>query len=76
MNEHNYEFAEDVACPTHARELDVDLCEDYQMQGNAEFVPRVIEDELAELWVVQCKVCESMHGNNSDPLRQPEMVLE
>lgn len=75
MNQY-FEFAEDVACPTHARELDVDLCEDYQMQGNAEFIPRVIEDELAERWIVQCKICESMHGKDSDPFKQPEMVLE
>lgn len=76
MIEHYFEFAEAVACPTHTRELDVDLCEDYQMQGNAEFVPRVIEDELTESWIIQCEVCENMHSKNSDPFKQPEMVLE
>lgn len=63
-------------CPKHLSEIKMDICQDYQMQGNAEFVPRVIEEELAESWILQCKACENMHGSTSNLLEQPEMILE
>jgi hypothetical protein len=55
--------------------LDVDLCQDYQMQGNAEFVPRLLEEELTERWILQCRICENMNSADSDPFAQPEMNL-
>lgn len=63
-------------CPGHFREIEMDLCQDYQMQGNAEFVPRMLEDELEEKWIRQCKVCDGMRGRQQDPFAQPEMNLE
>ena len=65
-----------VTCPVVNKDLNVDLCEEYQMMGNAEFVPRVLESELAPLWVKQCESCESMQTLHTDPFAQPEMVLE
>lgn len=65
-----------AGCPKDFYDMNMDVCQDYQMQGNAEFVPRVIEDELAERWILQCKACESMHGENRNLPAWPEMNLE
>ncbi|MDD2375134.1 MAG: hypothetical protein PHE63_03395 [Eubacteriales bacterium] len=65
----------DLSCPRDIKGLDVDLCQDYQMQGNAEFVPRLLEEELTERWILQCRICENMNSVDSDPFAQPEMNL-
>ena len=46
-----------VFCPVLDKEITIDLCREMQMTGDNEFIPEIIEDELAPERIRQCRFC-------------------